>query len=63
MIKFTYARTIFAAVIAWLPLVMQAQVIQINIKNNAVDYERLSKITRLSSTKVMAIPMWHQKNQ
>ncbi|MGZ8557997.1 MAG: serine hydrolase domain-containing protein [Chitinophagaceae bacterium] len=47
MIKFTHARTIFAAVIAWLPLVMQAQVIQSNIKNNAVDYERLSKIDGL----------------
>ena len=47
MIKFTHARTVFAAVIACLPLVMQAQVIQSNIKNNAVDYERLSKIDGL----------------
>ncbi len=47
MIKFPHNRIIIAAIIFFLPLIMQAQVVQTNTKNNSVDYERLAKIDGL----------------
>ncbi|HEY8690454.1 MAG TPA: serine hydrolase domain-containing protein [Chitinophagaceae bacterium] len=48
MIKFFCSRNIFVAIIiSLLPTIVQAQVIQINTKNNAVDYEKLAKIDDL----------------
>lgn len=48
MIKFVCSRNIFIAVIMLLlPMLVQAQVIQTNAKNNAVDYEKLAKIDGL----------------
>jgi len=46
MIKFPHLR-IIAAIIFCLPFITQAQVIQTNIKNNSVDYEKLAKIDGL----------------
>ena len=47
MIKFSYRRVMIATIIFCLPLIMQAQVIQTNTKNNTVDYEKLAKIDGL----------------
>src|SRR5258705_1571591 len=47
MIKFPHNRIIIAAIIFFLPLIMQAKVVQTNTKNNSVDYERLAKIDGL----------------
>src|SRR5450759_231380 len=48
MIKFVCSRNIFVAfIISLLPMLMQAQVMQINTKNNSVDYEKLAKIDNL----------------
>ena len=48
MIKFFSYRNIFVAIILFLlPTIGQPQVIQINTKNNAVDYEKLAQIDEL----------------
>ena len=48
MIKFAFLRNIFIAfMIALLPMLLPAQVIQTNTKNNSVDYKTLAKIDGL----------------
>ena len=48
MIKFFCFRNIFVAfIISLLPTIVHAQVIQMNTKNNSVDYEKLAKIDDL----------------
>ena len=48
MIKFICSRNIFVAIIiSLLPTIVQAQVIQINTKNNSVDYQKFAQIDDL----------------
>jgi CubicO group peptidase (beta-lactamase class C family) len=47
MNKFAFSRNIFLAVIFMLPVLVQAQTIQTNTKNNTVDYEKLARIDAL----------------
>jgi len=47
MIKFPQIRNMIIAIILFLPKMIEAQVIQMNTKNNSVDYGRLSRIDGL----------------
>lgn len=47
MLKFSHLRVMIIAIIFFLPVIIQAQVIQTNAKNNSVDYEKLARIDGL----------------